>query len=86
MFVRFHLDEHISGSIAVALRRRGIDVTTSAECGLAGADDESQLAFAASAERVIVTQDADFLRHHAKGMSHQGIAYCRQCAFSTIGI
>ena len=78
MFVRFHLVEHISGSIAVGLRRRGIDVTTSTECGLAGADDESQLTFAASTERVIVTQDADFLRHHANGMPHQGIAYCRQ--------
>jgi predicted nuclease of predicted toxin-antitoxin system len=76
MPIRFHLDEHISTSIAAGLRRRGVDVTTTAEAELMGADDEAQLAFAASQGRVMVTQDADFLRHHAKGTAHAGIAYC----------
>jgi hypothetical protein len=38
--IRFHLDEHISARIAAGLRRRHIDVTTAAEAGLAGADDD----------------------------------------------
>jgi predicted nuclease of predicted toxin-antitoxin system len=45
---------------------------------MAGADDVTQLAFAASAERVLVRQDSDFLRLHAKGVPHAGIAYCQQ--------
>jgi predicted nuclease of predicted toxin-antitoxin system len=36
--------------------------------------------FAASSRRVLVTQDADFLRLHAEGVAHAGIAYCRQGA------
>jgi len=76
MPIRFHLDEHISTSIAAGLRRRGIDVTTTAEAGLLSADDAAQLAFAASHSRVMVTHDADFLRLHAEGTLHAGIAYC----------
>ncbi len=41
-----------------------------------GADDAAQLAFVASQGRVMVTQDADFLRLHAKGTVHAVIAYC----------
>jgi predicted nuclease of predicted toxin-antitoxin system len=76
MSIRFHLDEHISSGIAAGLRRRAIDVTTTADTGLMGADDAAQLAFASSQGRVMVTQDADFLRLHAAGMTHAGIAYC----------
>jgi predicted nuclease of predicted toxin-antitoxin system len=76
--IRFHLDEHIPASVADGLRRRGIDVTTSAESGLLGASDATQLSFAASAERILVTHDADFLRLHGEGVVHTGIAYCQQ--------
>src|SRR5260370_14609748 len=76
MPVRFHLDEHISTSVAAGLRRRAIDVTTTAEAGLMGADDGAQLAFAASHGRVMVTHDADFLRLHSAGTIHSGISYC----------
>ncbi len=65
-------------SLAVGMRRRGIDVTTSAESGLAGPDDAAQLSFAHSSGRVVVTHDSDFLRLRADGMAHSGIAYCRQ--------
>jgi len=78
--VRFHLDEHIPASIAAGLRRRGIDVTTSAESGLLGSADGTQLSFATSAGRVLVTHDADFLRLHSEGVIHAGIAYCQQGA------
>ncbi|MCP5120438.1 MAG: hypothetical protein GY953_57325, partial [bacterium] len=42
-------------SLAVGMRRRGIDVTTSAESGLASPDDAAQLSFAHSSGRVVVT-------------------------------
>jgi predicted nuclease of predicted toxin-antitoxin system len=80
--IRFHLDEHISAHIAAGLRRRSIDVTTAPEAGLIGATDLAHLEFAASSRRVVVTQDEDFLRLHAQGVSHAGIAYCRQRSMS----
>lgn len=73
--IRFHLDESTAPAIAEGLRRRGIDVTTTAEAGLIGAGDMAQLAFALRERRVLVTQDADFLRLHQRGTSHAGIAY-----------
>ncbi|MBW4468913.1 MAG: DUF5615 family PIN-like protein [Stenomitos rutilans HA7619-LM2] len=75
--IRFHLDESVSGAIAVGLRRRGIDVTTTPEVGLLSASDETQLSFAISQNRVIVTHDDDFLVIHRQGTPHSGIAYCK---------
>src|SRR3954447_1419820 len=74
--IRFHLDENCHGAIAGGLRRRGADVTTTPEVGLMTARDEEQAAYALGENRVIFTQDRDFLRLHAAGMSHAGIAYC----------
>lgn len=73
--IRFHLDESADGRLATALRRRGIDVSTPADAGLLGAADEQQLQFATSEERVLVTQDADFIEMHVAGVAHSGIAY-----------
>jgi hypothetical protein len=78
MVIRFHLDEHVHPGIAVGLRSRGIDTTTPADVDLAGADDEKHLAYALSEQRVVVTHDSDFLRLHAVGSAHAGIAYCHQ--------
>ena len=82
MSIRFHLDEHVSSAIAAGLRRRNIDVTTAADASLIGADDAAHIAFAASSGRVVVTQDDDFLRLHAQGVAHAGIAYCQQQTLS----
>lgn len=78
MRVRFHLDEHIPSAVAAGLRRRGIDVTRAAEVGMVGVKDEKQLSFATETGRMLVTQDADFLRLHQAGVPHAGIAYCIQ--------
>ncbi|MBD2089520.1 DUF5615 family PIN-like protein [Microcoleus sp. FACHB-1515] len=75
--VRFHLGENVSNAVAEGLRRRSIDVTTTAEQGLLGVSDEEQLAFATAQQRVLFTQDADLLRLHQAGMTHAGIAFCR---------
>jgi len=75
MAIRFHLDEHVHGAVAAGLRARGVHVTTTAEAGMRGASDEGQLAFATTEGRAIVSQDADFLRLHARGVAHAGIVY-----------
>jgi len=76
--IQFHLDEHCDPAIAMSLRHRGVDVTTTVEAGLLHASDIEHVAFALSRARVIVTHDSDFLRLHAAGILHAGIAYCRQ--------
>lgn len=76
--IRFHLDENCTRAIAHGLRRGQVDVTTTPEAGLIGALDEDQAAFARVEGRVIFTQDRDFLRIHAGGVPHAGIAYCEK--------
>jgi len=73
--IRFHLDEHVAEAIATGLRSHGVDVTTTHDAGLAGADDEDHVAFALTEERVIVTNDVDFLRIASEGTAHAGICY-----------
>lgn len=80
--IRFHLDEHVDPDIARALRRYGIDVTTTIEAGLRTQRDEAQLAFIRQERRVVVTHDADFLRFASRSIDHPGIAYCHKTARS----
>ena len=58
-----------------ASRYRG---TTSKAAGLIGASDPEQLDYARREGRVLVTHDDDFLRIHAAGAKHVGIAYAHQ--------
>ena len=74
--LHFHLDEHVSFSIARGLRSRRIDVTTTADAGLVGCADSQHLEFANRESRVIFTNDADFLRLASAGNVHTGIVYC----------
>lgn len=76
--LRFHLDEHLPHAIATALQRRGVDITTTPEAGLRQTDDLAQLEFVNREKRTLVTQDSDFLRYHAQGVQHAGIAYCKK--------
>ncbi len=73
--IRFYLDEHIDKQIAKGLRTRQIDVLTTVEAGRMGHKDHEHLAFALAEQRVMVTQDADFLILHAQGEPHAGIIY-----------
>ena len=59
--ISFHLDEHIDRDIARALRLHSIDVTTTVEAGLRTKMDEQQWLFIQQQQRVLVTQDRDFL-------------------------
>jgi predicted nuclease of predicted toxin-antitoxin system len=73
--IRFHLDEHVDPAIATALRRAGIDVTTTNEAGLRTKHDEAHLHFARAEGRVIVTRDQDFLRIAGGAPDHAGIVF-----------
>lgn len=75
--IKFHLDENVANAIAQGLKRREIDVTTS-ERSLIGVSDEVQLEFARSQNRVIFTQDTDFLRMNQANSNHCGIVYSYQ--------
>jgi len=76
--IRYHLDEHVNPAIADGLHRRGIDVTTTVEAGLLGADDTDHLSFGQNQGRVIFTNDPNFLRLHDQKTDHSGIVYCHQ--------
>jgi predicted nuclease of predicted toxin-antitoxin system len=80
--LRFHLDEHVDPEVAAGLRRHGIDVTTTADAGLRGASDAEQLDYVRREGRVIVTDDADFLRLAAGDTDHPGIAVPRLATHS----
>lgn len=73
--LRFHLDENVDRAIAMGLRNRGIDVTTTEEAGIKGMPDEEQLAFSNREGRVLVTHDDDLLVLHAQGVTHAGIVF-----------
>jgi predicted nuclease of predicted toxin-antitoxin system len=73
--IRFYLDENVENQIAKGLRTRSIDALTTGEADHMGWKDEQHLAFARSEQCVIVTQDTDFLKLHAQGQPHAGIAY-----------
>ena len=76
--IRFHLDQHVSSAVARGLRLRGIDVTTTADAGLQDASDPEHVAFALAEDRVLFTQDQDFLRLHSSGVQHAGIVFSQQ--------
>jgi len=73
--VRYHFDEHMPRAVARELRRRGIDVETTADAGLRGEPDYIHLGHAHAQGRVVATEDVDFRQLHDDGYSHSGIAY-----------
>lgn len=73
--IKFYLDENVANAVANGLRHRNINVLTTPEAGNIGADDKTQLQFALSEERVMVTQDDDMLRLASDDVEHAGITY-----------
>ena len=78
--VKFYTDAHIAAAVTRALRREGVDIVRAYEAGLADADDIAHLEFALRENRVLVTQDSDFLLYHAQGRPHAGLAFFRNGA------
>jgi predicted nuclease of predicted toxin-antitoxin system len=76
--VRYYLDENQPVAVARAARRLGLDVISTEEVGRKGANDDSQLEFAASQGRVLITRDSrDFVRltrrFMTEGSPHAGV-------------
>lgn len=76
--MRLLLDEQLAPAIAEQLRRRGHDVITVADAGLAGLDDVHVLAAGARDRRAVVTNNVkDFRVLHAAHLTmsaaHSGI-------------
>ncbi len=76
-------DEDVYAAIAPALRRAGLDAVSTPEAGRLGESDESQLAYAANEERILVTFNvAHFAALHAawlaEGRHHAGIIVSTQ--------
>jgi predicted nuclease of predicted toxin-antitoxin system len=82
MSVSFYVDEHVHGAIIHGLRRRGVDLLTVQDDGYGQEDDPILLDRALTLERVMVTQDKDFLREGARrqvaGEPFAGVAYAAQ--------
>jgi len=70
--------------IAVALRRAGIDVTTTNDAGLRQQNDDAQFEFITGQKRVFVTDDVDFIERSQEVFAHPGIVCCRRTKL-TIG-
>jgi predicted nuclease of predicted toxin-antitoxin system len=85
---KLHLNENMSPRLANELRRYGFDVTSSQEADMLATPDDEQLAFAAAAQRAIVTFNiGDFSLLHedyqATGREHWGIVLSNR---ETIGV
>lgn len=78
LFVALYLDEDVDILIATLLRARGFSVTTTLEANNIGADDSSQLEFAAAHGRAMVTHNRLHFEqlatdHFSVGKNHGGV-------------
>ena len=69
--LKVYADEHVIALLVEALRQRGMDVVTVQERGRERADDTELLAEAFHEQRIMLTNDQDFLvlasQHAARG-------------------
>ena len=63
-------DEHVSYDVMEGIIKRGIDALSVQQAGRRSAIDETILDLAARIERVVYTNDRDFLRINATGVPH----------------
>lgn len=80
--IALYMDQHVPASVTEQLCRRGIDVVTVFEDNRAEQGDEEILDRAAQLQRVLFTQDIDFVeitsRRLAQGPSFAGVVYAHQ--------
>jgi predicted nuclease of predicted toxin-antitoxin system len=85
---RLYADEHVPLAVIAALRRFGHDVVRAREILPEGTADDQHFRVAMLEERLVLTQDSDFLALSAKvledGGRHPGVVYWPQGAY-TIG-
>ena len=80
------MDHHVKSAVTDGLRRRGVNVLTAAEDGAAQLTDEQLLRRATELNRVLFSQDADFLTLTAmfqrQGTEFAGLIYTHQLRLS----
>jgi hypothetical protein len=81
--IRFATDEDMYAAVSVQLRGAGLDALSTPEAGRMGQPDESQLRWAASENRAIITFNVgDFARLHHEWMlraeHHAGVVVSQQ--------
>ncbi len=88
MTLALYIDEHVRRAITNGLKLRGIDVLTVQEDGRTGTPDPILLDRATELQRVIFTQDDDFLvmanHHQQEGINFSGVIYAHQ-QYVTVG-
>jgi hypothetical protein len=86
MALSFYFDQHVPAAIARGLRLRNIDVLTAYEDRADSRPDEQIFLRATKLNRVMFSQDEDFLalahRFQAEGLSYSGLAYAHQMRIS----
>ncbi|HLP90447.1 MAG TPA: DUF5615 family PIN-like protein [Nostocaceae cyanobacterium] len=86
MSIAFYIDENVHRGITVGLRLRGVDVLTVQEDGRTGFPDPLILNRATELERVLFSQDDDFLaeanRRIGAGISFSGVIYAHKLRVS----
>ena len=86
MSLDFYMDEHVPRSITSGLRLRNIDVLTVQEDGRTGFPDRQILDRATELNRVLFTQDDDFLveaqYRQELGIFFPGVLYAHQLNIS----
>lgn len=86
MSLALYMDEHVHLAITIGLRFRGIDVITVQEDERTGTPDPILLLRATELERVIFSQDQDFLveakRRQSEGINFSGVIFARQSRVS----
>jgi predicted nuclease of predicted toxin-antitoxin system len=80
--IALYIDEHVHRAISLGLRLRGVDVLTVQEDGLTATPDSLLLDRALKLQRVMFSQDQDFLveAHHRQvaNIPFAGVIYARQ--------
>jgi predicted nuclease of predicted toxin-antitoxin system len=86
MALAYYLDEQVQLAIARGLRKLGFDVLTAQEDGHDATPDPEVLDRAMTLDRVIFTQDADFLveaqNRQLNGIPFAGVVYANQTQVS----
>jgi Domain of unknown function (DUF5615) len=86
MSLAFYMDEHVPRSITTGLRLRNIDILTVQEDGRTGFPDRKILDRATELNRIMFTQDDDFLveAHQRQGLAQffTGVVYAHQLNIS----
>jgi uncharacterized protein with PIN domain len=81
--ILLYTDEDVHLKLARELRRRGVDAVAAVEAGTVGQPDDTQLAFAVSQQRTVLTFNVgDYVQLHARylqgSLSHYGIVVSPQ--------